>query len=75
LILFNNEKDSLIKELRHTLVITKEKLHNIKTDVTVAIEDIHMQPRNYMHIKVLVDVLDHLENTVMCTFEELEKLQ
>jgi hypothetical protein len=70
-----NEEDNLIKELRHTSVITKEKLHNLKIDVTVAIDEICMQPRNYMHIKVPVDVLDHLEYTVMCTFEELEKLQ
>jgi hypothetical protein len=61
--------------LRHTSVITKEKLHNIKTDVAIAIEEIHMEPINCMHIKVPVNVLDHLEYTVMCTFEELEKLQ
>ena len=34
-----------------------------------------MQPRNYMHIKVHVNVIDDFEYTVMCTFEELEKLQ
>jgi hypothetical protein len=71
----NNEEDNLIKELRHTSVITKEKLHNLNIDVTAAIEEICMQPRNYMHIEFPVDVLDHLENMVMCTFEELEKLQ
>jgi predicted RNase H-like nuclease (RuvC/YqgF family) len=64
-----------MQKLRHTLVINKEKLHNLKTDVTVAIDDICMEPRNYMHIKVPVSILDHIEYTVMCTFEELEKLQ
>jgi hypothetical protein len=32
-----NEEDNLINELRHTSIITKEKLHNLKTDVIVAI--------------------------------------
>jgi hypothetical protein len=64
-----------MKELRHTSVITKEKLHNINTDVTVAIDEIRLEPRNYMHIKVPVHNLDHLEYTVMCTLEELEKIQ
>jgi hypothetical protein len=71
----NNEEDNLIKELRHTSVITKEKLHNLKTDVTVAIEEIRMEPGNCIHIKVLVEALDNLEYTTMCTLEELEKLQ
>jgi len=65
-----NEEYNLINELRHTSVITKEKVHTIKTDVTVAIDEIHMQPRNYMYIEVPMDVLDHLEYTIMCTFEE-----
>jgi hypothetical protein len=52
--LVNNEEDNLIKELRHTSVITKEKLNNLKTDVTVAIDGIRMEPGNYMHIKVHV---------------------
>ena len=70
-----HEEYNLIKELRHTLVITKDKLHNLKTNVTVAIDEIRMEPINYMHIKFLVNVLDHLEYTTMCTFEELEKIQ
>jgi hypothetical protein len=40
LISVNNEED--IKELRHTSVIAKEKLHNPKTDVTVAIEECYV---------------------------------
>jgi hypothetical protein len=64
-----------MQELRHTSIITKEKFHNLKIDVTIAIDEICMQPRNCMHIKVLVDVLDHIEYTIMCTFEDSEKLQ
>jgi hypothetical protein len=74
LILVNNEEDNLIKELRHTSIVTKEKLHNLKTNVTVVIEEIHMGPRNYIHLKVLVEALDNLEYTTMFTLEELEKL-
>jgi hypothetical protein len=33
-----NEGNNSIKELRHTSVVTKEKLHNLKTNVTIAIE-------------------------------------
>jgi hypothetical protein len=42
LISVNNEEDNLIKELRHTSVITKEKLHNPNIDVTVAIEECYV---------------------------------
>jgi hypothetical protein len=48
----NNEEDNLIKELRNTSVFTKEKLHNLKTDVATAIGVISLEPGNYMHIKV-----------------------
>jgi hypothetical protein len=57
----NNEDDNLIKELRHTSTITKEKLHNLKIDVAVAIGEICLELGNYMHIKVLVEALDNLE--------------
>jgi hypothetical protein len=60
-----NEEDNLIKELRHNSVITKEKLHNLKTDVTTAIEEIHMEPTNGIHIKVHVEVLTIL-STQLC---------
>jgi hypothetical protein len=71
----NNEEGNLIKELRHTSVITKEKLYNLKTDVVVSIGEIHLAPGNYMHIKVPMEAFDNLEYTTMCTREELEKLQ
>jgi hypothetical protein len=56
----NNEEDNLIKELRHTSVITKEKLNNLKIDVVVTIGEICLEPRNYMHIKFLVEALDNI---------------
>ena len=62
-----NEEGNLIKELRHTSIITKEKLHNLKTDIAVAIGDIHLELGNYMHIKVHVEALDNIEYTTMCT--------
>ena len=71
----NSEEYNLIKELRHTSVITKERLHNLKTDVAAAIGVIPLEPRNYMHIKVPMEALDILEYTNLCTLEELEKLQ
>jgi hypothetical protein len=71
----NNEEDDLIKELRNTSVFTKEKLHNLKTDVAAAIGEIRLEPGNYMHIKIHVEALDSLEYTTLCTLEELEKLQ
>jgi hypothetical protein len=61
--------------LRNTSVFTKEKLHNLKIDVAITIGEIQLEPGNYMHIKVPVEVIDHLEYTTMCTLEELEKLQ
>jgi hypothetical protein len=61
--------------LRHISVITKEKIHNIKTDVTVAIEEIRMEPGNCMHIKVPVEDLDNIEYKTMCTLEYLNKVQ
>jgi hypothetical protein len=64
-----------MQELSHSSAITKEKLHNLKTYATVAIYEIRMEPRNYMHIKVPMNILDHIEYTIMCTFEELEKLK
>ena len=36
---------------------------------------IRIEPGNGLYIEVTKDVLDHLEYTIMCTFEELEKLQ
>jgi hypothetical protein len=54
----NSEEDNLIKELRNTSVITKEKLHNLKTDVAAAIGEIRLEPGNYMHIKVPMEALD-----------------
>ena len=38
-------------------------------------EVISMEPRNGLYIEIMKDVLDQLEYTVMCTFEELEKIQ
>jgi len=38
-----NEEDNLIKELRHTSIITKKKFHNLKIDVAVAIGEIHLE--------------------------------
>ena len=63
----NSEKYNLIKELSHTSVITKEILHNLKTDVAVAIGEIHLEPGHYMHIKVPLEALDNLAYTTMCT--------
>jgi hypothetical protein len=71
----NNEEDDLIKELRNTSIFTKEKLHNLKTDFVVAIGEIHLEPGNYMHIKIPMEALDSLDYTTLCTLEELEKLQ
>jgi predicted RNase H-like nuclease (RuvC/YqgF family) len=70
-----NEEDNSIKELMHTSVITEEKLLNLKTDVIAALEEICMEPENSLYIKVPREALDHLEYTVMCTLEELDKLQ
>jgi hypothetical protein len=64
-ILVNSEEDNLIKELNNTSVITKERLHNLKTDVATAIGDIWLEPENYMHIKILVEALDSLEFTTL----------
>ena len=61
--------------MRHTSVITKEKLHNLKTDVVVAIGEIRLEPGKYMHIKFPMEAFDNLEYTTMCTLEELDKLQ
>jgi hypothetical protein len=61
--------------LRNTSVITKEKLHNLNTNVIVAIEEIRMEPGNYIHIKIPLEDLENIEYTTMCTLEELEKLQ
>jgi hypothetical protein len=72
---FNSVENNLIKELNNTSVITKERLHNLKTDVAAAIGEIWLEPGNYMHIKVPVEALDSLEYTTLCTLEELEKLQ
>jgi hypothetical protein len=63
----NSEEDNLIKELRHTSLITKQKLHNLKIDVAVAIGEIHLERGNYMHIKVHVEALDNIEYMTMCT--------
>jgi hypothetical protein len=71
----NSEEDNLIKEMRHTSIIIKEKLHNLQTNVAAAIGEICLEPGNYMHIKVPLEALDSLEYTTLCTLEELEKLQ
>jgi hypothetical protein len=70
-----NREDYYIKELMNTSVFTKEKLLDFKNDVITTFEVISMEPTNGLYIEVTKDVLDHLEYTVMCTFEELEKLQ
>jgi hypothetical protein len=58
-----------------TLVITKEKILNLKNDVLTTLEDIHMAPKNSLYIKLPRDVINHLEYTIMCTLEELDKIQ
>lgn len=70
-----NEEDNIIKKLRNTLVFTKEKILDFKTDVITIFEVISMEPGNGLYIEVTKDVLDHLESATMCTLEELEKLQ
>jgi hypothetical protein len=70
-----NREDYYIKELMNTSVFTKEKLLYFKNDVVATFEVISMEPGNGLYIEVTKDVLDHLEYTVMCTLEELEKLQ
>jgi hypothetical protein len=70
-----NREDYYIKELMNTSVFTKEKLLDFKTDVVATFEVISMEPRNGLYIEVTKDVLDQLEYIVMCTLEELEKLQ
>jgi hypothetical protein len=63
----NSEEYNFIKELNNTLVITKERLHNLKIDVAAAIGEIQLEPCNYMHNKVPVEALDSLEHTTLCT--------
>ena len=70
-----NREDYYIKELMNTSIFTKEKLLDFKNDVITTFEVISMEPTNGLYIEVIKNVLDQLEYTVMCTFEELEKLQ
>jgi hypothetical protein len=70
-----NREDYYIKELINTTVFTKEKILDFKIDVVATFEVISMEPGNGLYIEITKDVLNHLEYTVMCTFEELEKLQ
>jgi hypothetical protein len=71
----NNEESNLIKELRNTLVFTKEKPLYFKTNVITTFEVISMEPRNGLHIEVNKDVLDHIEYRNIFTLEYFEKLQ
>jgi hypothetical protein len=59
----------------NTSVFNKEKLLNFKTDVITTFEWISMEIGNGLYIEVAKDFLEQLEYKVMCTFEELEKLQ
>jgi hypothetical protein len=59
----------------NTSVFTKEKLLSFKNVVITKFEVISMEPTNSVYIEVTREVLDQLEYTVMCTFEELEKIQ
>ena len=70
-----NREDYYIKELMNTSVFTKEKLLDFKNDVINTFEVISMEPTNGLYIEVTKDVLGQLEYIVMCTFENLEKLQ
>jgi hypothetical protein len=71
----DTKEDKSIKELMHTSTITKEKLQNLKIDITFTIEDIRMEPENGIHFKIPVDTLDNLEYTTIFTLEELKKFQ
>jgi len=70
-----NKEDYYIKELVNTSIFTKEKLLYFKTDVVATLEVISLEPINGLYIEVTREVLDQLEYTIMCTLEELEKLQ
>jgi hypothetical protein len=59
----------------NTSVFTKEKLLYSKNDVVATFGVISMEPGNGLFIEFTKDVLDQLEYVVMCTFEELEKIQ
>ena len=59
----------------HTSVITEEKILNLKNDFLITLEEICMAPKNSLYIKIPRDVIDHIEYIVMCTLEELDKLQ
>jgi hypothetical protein len=70
-----NIEDYYIKELMNTSIFTKEKLLDFKNDVITTFEVISMELTNGLYIEVTKDVLDQLEYTVICTFEEWDKLQ
>jgi hypothetical protein len=73
--LVNNNEDNYIKELMNTSIFTKEKLLDFKNDFITTFDLISMEPTNSLYIEVNRDVLDQLEYTIMCNFEELEKIQ
>ena len=70
-----NREDYYFKELMNTSIFTKEKLLDFKIGFVATFEVISLEPRNGLYIEVTREVLNQLEYTVMCTLEELEKLQ
>jgi hypothetical protein len=45
----------------HNSVITEEKILNLKTDVIVSLEEIHMELGNDIYIEVPMEALDNIE--------------